>query len=307
MRPVQIFITHYVNKDMLVLNDILVEEATYLEKITNYPHELIIVENSPDGSSDELYERLPGIRIEKNNRPGRNDIQPSMRNKVIELANQGDGEWFILLHNDVRVTVWWLHNLLSDMRNAEGKYGTGNVIITPRYIPYWYVDGIITPKYPSLWEELRKNVVRLDIGHMRNWCKGWQFKMDNEGRVYSPENISYITDDGNSLMMFISSKKCFDDRNGGIGDCDESFLGWGYDDNDWGIRALMTGKKNLKSQGCLMGHIEGLTFYNKDFPPKKFSHNADIFIKKWGRNIWDEMETGQLWIRLHNEQKQKGL
>ena len=26
-----------------------------------------------------------------------------------------------------------------------------------------------------------------------------------------------------------------------------------------------------------------------------------VFIEKWGQEMWDEMETGQLWLRLHRE------
>jgi hypothetical protein len=108
--------------------------------------------------------------------------------------------------------------------------------------------------------------------------------------------LSEITDDGHQLMMFCASPRFFD----AVGECDERFLGANYDDCDWGIRALLAGKKNLQSTGALVGHIAGFTF----FGPAVLSSlglNDRIFIDKWGQAVWDEMQTGSLWTRLHRE------
>lgn len=301
MQKVQIFITHYVNNEVIELNDALVEEILYLNFITKsskVPYDITVVYYDEDDAVRELFERLPKeVKIIRNNRPGKPDIQSSMRNKVVDLAE----DHFILLHNDIRVTVGWLDNIVNDMEYSERHYGYGNAVLSLRYIPYWYIgsngerteNGNFRAKYPYLWDRLGSNV-NYSIEAMRGWCKNWNFKFDGVN-VYSPNNYPYVTDDGHQLMMFMGTKKFFRD----IGECDENFVGWNYDDQDWGIRALLAGKKNLKSQTCLIGHIEGLSFFHPKIFYKKCI-NDQIFIQKWGRPLFDEMQTGQLWIRLHS-------
>ncbi len=294
MDKIQVFITHWVNKDVIELNDVLVEEITFLEKVTDYPHDTIVVYYCPDNSIDEVFDRLPkNVKPVKNDRPGRSDVQPSMRNKVLDLAD----DYFVLLHNDIRVSVGWLTSLVSDLRKAESIY-KDRCIMAPRFVPYHYIPGVIKPKYPEFWRSLESNKCVSSINKMRQWCNQWKFKFENN-TVYSLPP-GHITDDGHQLMMFISSKKFFtgEDGTGGIGYCDEKYVGWGYDDCDWGIRALIAGKNNLKSQTSLIGHIEGLTFSKVYIPPG----NDIIFKEKWGTDIWNEMQTGQLWTRLHKNQ-----
>lgn len=305
MKKIQVFITHWVNKHVVGLNDALIEQVTFLERVTDYPHETTVVYWCPhgDNSIDEIFDRLPnGVRLVKNDRPGRPDIQPSMRNKIIDLAD----DYFVLLHNDIRISVGWLTSLVADLEYAESIYNA-RCVMSPRFIPYHYIPGIIEFKYPEFSKLLESNVCVSSIDKMRQWCDQWKFKFENN-MVYSlPPGSIHITDDGHQLMMFISSKKFFtggdgvDGRIDGIGYCDEKYVGWGYDDNDWGVTALMNGKKNLKSQTSLIGHIVSLTFGN---PMVSVSlGNDNVFKNKWGDDIYNEMQTGQLWVRLHDKQK----
>ena len=187
------------------------------------------------------------------------------------------------------------------MLDAEDIYGNGNVVISPRFIPYHYIgsdgsrseNGNFKRKYPEIWNRIERDLFSTD--HMRDWCNRWGFDFDGVS-VHSPSS-SYLTDDGHQLMMYGGTKKFFQD----IGPCDENFIGKNYDDQDWGIRALLEGKKNLKSQGCLIGHIEGLSFLHPKV--KNIISNDKIFVQKWGQNLFDEMQTGQLWLRLHKEQQ----
>lgn len=313
MKKIQIFVTHYVTKNLIELNDALVEEIQYLEHTTKYPHETTIVYYDEDRSADELHERLAGLRVKlvKNDRPGRNDIQPSLRNKIIDLVD--NDSYFVMLHNDIRVSVGWLDNLIRDMVMSENIYGNGNVVLTPRYIPYHYIGSKgdksenenFVGKYPKFWDKVENNNIKcLNLDQIGKRCKEWSIKFDGIN-VHSPRDYNgSVSDNGHQLMMFMSSKKFFDEKLGGIGNCDENFIGWGYDDQDWGIRSLLAGKKNLQSHGCIIGHIEGLTFYNENIVPRGDNHK--IFIDKWGSAIFLEMQTGKLWIRLHEEQLKKG-
>lgn len=216
MDKVQIFITHYITKDLIDMNDILVEEIQYLEYITKYPHEITIVYYDDGKGINELYDRLPKeVKIVKNDRPGRSDIQPSLRNKVIDLAK--DEKYFVLLHNDIRVTVGWLDNLVNEMRYSEEKYGKGNCVITPRYVPYHYIgsnserseNNNFRAKCPDFWNWLRTCVNCLSIDAMSKWCNKQGFRFDGVN-IYSPDTKDcHVTDDGHQLMMFMGTKKFF--------------------------------------------------------------------------------------------------
>jgi GT2 family glycosyltransferase len=92
-------------------------------------------------------------------------------------------------------------------------------------------------------------------------------------------------------MMFAASPRFFDT----IGGCDETFTGTGMDDQDWGMRVLMAGKKNMTSRNALVGHIAGFTF---GAPGQQRPDNRPIFQAKWGQAIDDEWMSGALWDRL---------
>jgi GT2 family glycosyltransferase len=302
VKKIQIFITHYVSKELIFLNDLLVEQVTFLEKITEYPHETIIVYYSPDGSASELSERLPpNIKLVNDDIPvnpdGAKGSVPSGLNRILRMAE----DYFIVLQNDIRVSKGWLECLVRDFEAAEGKYGK-RCIMSMRFIPYHYIPGIITPKYPELWKFMETYDAALSIDKMQQWANKWKFDF-TDGMLYSILSKSEYTDDGHMLMMFMSSKNCFDISKGGIGDYDETFLGWGYGDSDMGIRALMKGFKNLQSVTCFIGHLQGFTTTQPKYSAYfRENNNLSSFVKKWGQDIFDEMQTGQLWIRLHKEQ-----
>ena len=299
MKKIQVFITHIVTNDMMETNDILVEEVTFLEKVTDYPHETIVVYYSPenDNSIDDAYDRMPkGVKIVKNDRPGNPYCMPSMRNKVIDLAD----DYFVLLHNDIRVSVGWLTSLVADLEKAESIY-KDRCVMSPRFVPYHYIPGIIKPKYPEFWKKISTKPQFYSIEKMTQWCKEWHFKFKHNMLYSLPPG--HITDDGHALMMFISSKKFFKD----VGGNDERYIYRRHDDDDWGITALMKGKKDLKSQTSLIGHMVHMTLGHNKFPFFTNKSNEKLFIEKWGRPIFDEMITGKIWIRLHNEQLNKKM
>src|SRR4029077_180655 len=185
-------------------------------------------------------------------------------------------------------------------RKAEERWGRDSSIVTPRYIPY----HLTTPhpeavKHPGFWSEMR--TVRRQSVHteasLEPWCREHGFDLV-DGRVHCPRK-SELTDDGHQLMMFIAGPRFFD----AVGPCDEGYRGFNFDDSDWGIRALLAGKRNLKSHGALIGHIEGFTFFAPKMVMTDATDNAQVFIAKWGRPMFDEMQTGELWRRLHREQR----
>ena len=99
---------------------------------------------------DELYNMVPkGVDIVKNDRKKFPYTMPSIRNKVLDLAD----DYFVLLHNDIRVSVGWLTSLTTDLKKAESIY-RDRCIMAPRFVPYHYIPGITKHKYPEFWKEI---------------------------------------------------------------------------------------------------------------------------------------------------------
>lgn len=303
---IDIYVTHFLAEELSGgYNDMLIDQLIWMRAHTAGDYRMTVVYFSTSARHEEdLQRRIPPfVRLVRNDRLGRPDLQPSMRNKVTSLAKESRCEYFVLLHNDIRVSRNWLPCLIGDLRDAEQQYGPSSVIISPRYIPYhWAEPDSIARSHEKFWEALKNNVSVLSPGRMADWCYQCGFTMDENVVVSRPSGTA--TDDGHQLMMFATAPSFFD----AVGECDERFVGANYDDCDWGIRALQAGKWNLQSQSALVGHIQGMTFFNPALPRNErvsAEVNAQAFITKWGRGVFDEMQSGALWRRLHEEQRRK--
>lgn len=293
---VELYITHYVSEELAGYNDVVIDclwaihEATVRDGV---PYKLVVLYYaSTDALENDLRDRLPdfaeAIRVESS-------VQPYIMNQATEHAKKRGAELFACLHNDIRPARSWLRNWVSDLHAGEAKYGYANVIASPRYIPYhWLAPHESAYKYPAFWDRIRPELEAkvLSRDAMAGWCARTRFGFD--GRLVLAPEKSYLTDDGHQLMMYMCSPSFFDD----IGGCDETFAGLNYGDCDWGIRALMAGKKNMISQGALLGHISGLTFFNPVVTNRLYD-NHNHFIDKWGLAMFQELQSGRIWTRLH--------
>lgn len=296
---VGIYVTHYVRRGLPGYNDMVVECASILQRVMKLDGDaatLTIVYWTDDEELDaDLRARLPaGVDAVRRD----SGSQTYLMNQATEIAKQRGDDLFVCLHNDVKPARGWLRNLVTDVRAAEMKYGRGNVIASPRYLPYhWGNPCPAAFKDPAFWDRIRPEVEAkvLSNAAMRAWCDKHGFSFDGD-LVHSPRT-SFTTDDGHALMMYCAAPNFFDV----IGGCDESFVGTNYGDCDWGIRALRAGKKNLISQGALLGHISGLTFFHPTVR-SELDDNDNRFIAKWDLSTFRELIDGSIWPRLHREQ-----
>jgi hypothetical protein len=289
-----VFVTHYVRAGDTLLNDVTLDVVREIEHVTTTPHRLTVLGWAEDDAMwGDLERKLAphDVRLVRNDRAGRPDTQPSQRNKVIDVA-RGDGdEPFVLLHNDVRPARGWLDRLEADLYDCERRWGYASSIIAPRYVQFHRTDAPVWVKLESQFGDAKKSA-----SDMAHWCAQYNIPFNPvDGRVFCLD-WSPPSDSGHQLMMFVTRPSFFD----AVGSCDETFTGKDYDDSEWGMRALMAGKRNLVSQSALMGHAEGLSFGAAGtlLP----ADNEKVFIAKWGQAIFDELRSGQLWIRLHQEQ-----
>lgn len=305
---IDIYITHFVVKSIFEINDLLVDQLYKMHDTT--PLHLarinVVVWTDAAACLDDLRRRVPsGVEIFVNDRPGRPDAQPSKRNKVLDLARASGCEAFVLLHNDVRPADGWFELLVSDWRRAEKLWGRGSSVVSPRLIPYH-----LTPPHlrsgvsadSDLWRErLPRGRDVMTTDQIAAWCRSQQRDevRFEDRRVLCPTS-SFLKPDGRELMMFIAGPHFFD----AIGECDETMTGINYDDTDWAIRAYLAGKRNLQSNGSLIGHVGAFTLHaGSTSADRPRADNTALFIAKWGRGVWDEMHAGQLWPRLQAEQR----
>jgi len=296
---IDLYATHYVTDALPGYNDFLIECLRDIQEATrddgvDYQLTVLYWTDSLPCEAD-LRARVPdGIELVRRD----SGVQPYLMNQATALAKARGAELFLYLHNDIRCSRGWLRNIVSDVRASETRHGRGSSIASPRYLPWhWLPPHVEAYKHPDGWARITPGLEAkaLTIEAMRAYCKQHGFEFDGR-RVVSPKT-SYTTDDGHQLMMYCAAPEFFDE----IGGCDESFTGLNYGDCDWGLRALLAGKKNLTSQGCLLGHVSGLTFFNPEVA-NKLGDNHERFIAKWGRALWDELQTGHVWTRLHREQ-----
>lgn len=300
---INVYVTHHVTAELDGINDILIDQLYRMLPQCQTDVRILVAYWTNQGCyRSDLEQRVPnGVELLFNDREGRPDTQPSLRNKIVEHARHDSKcEAFILMHNDVRLARGFVNTLVADWRAAETCWGKDQTIVTPRYIPY-HLDvpdprAVAKPEY---WESLRANRCIKKPEAMRVWCAEWQFEF-SEGEVNCVQPSS-TNDTGHQLMMFIASNHFFDDS---VGLCDEKFTGFNFDDCEWGMRALMAGKKNLQSTGALLGHVGSLSFgalvENHEWC-KKAANNEAVFVAKWGRALMDEMHSGTIWSRLRAE------
>ena len=220
----------------------------------------------------DLRRRVPSsVAIVMNDRPGRPDAQPSMRNKAIDLARASGCEAFVTIHNDVRPARGWLPLLVDDWREAEKRWGKRSSVISPRLIPYHVTpphpesgvradSDLWTKKLPTGRDSMSTEQIERGAGRSRRMRFGSGMVKCAARRIEDPLRRPRAHD-------FMASPHFFND----VGGCDETMTGVNYDDTDWAIRAYQAGKRNLQSKGSLIGHVGAFTL-TMGHRPRRIDH-----------------------------------
>jgi GT2 family glycosyltransferase len=278
-----------------------------VKKLSDYPYRIHIVDN---GSEKEVIEKIrqlmPGVDTDvhiiiNENQRG----YASVMNKVINTAMIGGSDPFISIHSDMRVTRGWLNTLVQEYNYCMNKYKKP-VCLMPHYLHYELEDS-----NPYLC--LRANFK--SPNDMESMCRSYDIPYSRENKDLSGNGLimnglmsrspyrgnehmdkRHITDDGSNLMSFIAGKDFFNT----VGLYDENFTGWGWEDNDMGVRALIKGCKVLQTHDVYIEHASGLTRgIGKD---GNTGRTYDYFLEKWGKSMTDDLQSGKLWVDLHNRQ-----
>jgi len=283
MVETQIFILHWSSTTHIYPNQFTLEAIRSIQELTDGSYEIVVVDNySDDEAVNDLMAKLPSdVVFVKNDRASRS--VNSGRNKIWSLV---DADYFTVLHTDVRVSKGWLRNMLAELKMAEEKYQKP-CVISPLYLPYFISNQ-------SLYDRFSSHFTVDTHKKLEAYCKSCRNLSIENGHV-SCGSYGFYTADGHQLMMFVASK-WFRDT---VGEWDELYDGANYDDSDMGLTAILKGCKNLQSQTVYIQHLQGISV---GFGHLYGGTNQRRFIEKWGKETFDKLRGGQLWIDLHKDE-----
>ncbi len=217
-------------------------------KNTPEPHEIIFVDNgSTDGTIDWLNDLIKNNKNYKLILNNKNLGFSKGNNQGIEISK---GEFILLLNNDVVVTKNWLSGMLECMNSAPDV-------------------GIVGPM--TNFVSGPQKVVNADFGDINNLSDfAESFRDRNRYRRISIRRIV-------GFCMLI--KRSLISK---IGFLDESFGSGNFEDDDYCLRAVIEGYKNLIAGDVFVHHYGSRSFIGNNIDYKtSIEKNKKIFLDKW--------------------------
>ena len=211
---------------------------------TKVPYDLIVVDNGSSDSSLEYLRSLSDIKLIEN---PENAGAPYARNQGLALA---EGEYIAFLDNDTVVTEGWLECFIA-YANAEPSVGVwgprSNYASGPQFVQ--------NARY-SNYEELQA------------FSRGWA--------AANVKNASYV---GRLILFCLFVKREVIQKIGGI---DAAFGKWGWEDDDFGVRAQIAGYRLGIAHEIYIHHTGSQTAQtaNIDYDAL-LQENWQVFRKKW--------------------------
>jgi|GEM_PF-4427883 len=219
-----------------------------IARFTAEPYEIIIVDN---GSNNETIEYFKQYKDNRDNVQvifnGENRGYAGGNNQGLALAG---GEYVLLLNNDTVVTDGWLTRMLAIFKNHPEVGLVGPMSN--------YVAG----------PQLIKDVPYRNMKQMHQFAK----KLADKNSGQTSESFRIV---GFCLM----ARRAVVDR---IGCLDEKFGRGNFEDDDFCIRAAISGFKALIARDVFIHHVGGQTFQalNIDYR-QSIEKNWVIFKTKW--------------------------
>lgn len=215
-----------------------------LRRTTPGPIELVVVDNgSTDGSLEWLREQ-PDVRLLE---MGRNLGAPAARNRGLAVAS---GERVLFCDNDVLFTPRW-HEILVGHLDAWPDIG----MVGP--VSDYVVDAQKAARVPHADESLDAYAAAVHT--------------EQRGRhAYTSQLI----------LFFILARREVVERIGGI---DEVYGRWGFEDNDWSLRARLAGYRLRIARDCFIRHLGSRTSKTANIDYRSLLlENWEVFKRKWG-------------------------
>jgi GT2 family glycosyltransferase len=207
-------------------------------------YELIVVDNGSKDESLDYLRSLSDIKLIENKE---NVGAPAGRNQALALA---EGEYIVFLDNDTVVTRGWLERFMA-CAGADPLYG----VLGPMSN---YVSG------PQLVE----NATYRDYGELQDFARRWS---------QAHANRAFLT--GRLILFCLFVKREVIKRIGGF---DPAYGKWGFEDDDFCVRAQIAGYRLVIVKDIYIHHEGSQTASTSGIDyDALMRENWEVFRKKW--------------------------
>lgn len=216
-----------------------------IRKYTNLPYELIVVDNGSTDGTLEYLKQQKDIKLIANTE---NVGAPFARNQGLKVAK---GEYIMFFDNDIVATKNWLDILVDHAKNNPdiGLIGpVSNYVSGAQFVP---------------------NSDFKDLNEMQFFAE--ELLLSKRGRLtYFPRLILFAMFARHELVEK-------------IGGFDPLYGKWGFEDDDYCLRALIAGFKLVIAEDVFIYHKGSSTSQSANIDYNKLlEENWENFKKKWG-------------------------
>ena len=238
---------------------------------TNYSnYEIIVVDNA---STDESVSYLKSLNLPI--RVIENDVNVSFSKGNNDAAKIANGEYLLLLNNDIEPTYGWLNEMVGCMLNNESAGAVGAKLLFPYY------------------EDMENQPKSYCIQHA-----GVKFREERTPYVYGPyhENIfstlvfsSEVNHQknviSNTAACLLIPKSVYME----LGGLDENYF-YGYEDIDFAFKLYENNYKSIYNPFALLFHHESATRVEDEAEKNRLNYeNIMYFYNKWGDYLFKEI------------------
>ncbi len=247
----------------------------FVEKIQYPSYEIIVVDNYSRDESllflEDVSSILP-LKIIKNND---NESFARANNQAAEIA---EGEYLLLLNNDVEPTYGWLNQMMKSALQSDDVGAVGAKLVYPD------CSGSRYNRRNSFKIQHTGIAFREEDGFIKphNMSKGDTFKVHGE----VDEQRVAVT----AAALLVAKDKYFQ-----VGGLDEEYI-YGYEDVDFCLKLHKKGYRNIYSPRAVLFHYEFGTqeSNNKKEVKNRRLNNIRLFREKWGKWLLRELLMDKL-------------
>ena len=229
--------------------------------------EVITVNNGSSDGTREYFNSLP------NKKKINYDVNVGIEKAINDAIDICDGEYFVLINNDIIVTTNWLSNIVKIL-DSDPKIGA---VVPASNTPT--NDQIVYADYSNT-SELQEFAKRYNVSNPRLW----------EERV--------------DLTMYLVAFRTATLRE--LGKLDTAYSPGGYDDDDLSFRYRRAGYKLILAYDTYVHHYMSVTMSEHYVDHAHMTKNHLYFMKKFGVNVYEVIQLLNYLVLLNLDCSKSG-
>lgn len=229
--------------------------------------EVITVNNGSSDGTREYFNSLP------NKKKINYDVNVGIEKAINDAIDICDGEYFVLINNDIIVTTNWLSNIVKVL-DSDPKIGA---VVPASNTPT--NDQIVYADYSNT-SELQEFAKKYNVSNPRLW----------EERV--------------DLTMYLVAFRTATLRE--LGKLDTAYSPGGYDDDDLSFRYRRAGYKLILAYDTYVHHYISVTMSEHYVDHAHMAKNHLYFMKKFGVNVYEVIQLLNYLVLLNLDCSKSG-